>query len=36
MEEGTEGEGDKSLLQFENCHNKEDQADAKGEEVFEY
>lgn len=28
--------GRQSLLQFENCHNKEDQADAKGEEVFEY
>lgn len=24
------------LLQFEKCHNKEEQADAKGEEAFEY
>lgn len=30
------GEGRQPLLQFENCHNKEEQADAKGEEAFEY
>lgn len=36
MEKGTQGEEDNPYLQFENCHNKEDQADAKGEEVFEY
>lgn len=31
-----EGEGRQPLLQFENCHNKEEQADAKGEEAFKY
>lgn len=30
------GEGRQPLLQFENCHNKEEQADAKGEEAFKY
>lgn len=31
-----EGEGRQPLLQFENCHNKEERADAKGEEAFKY
>lgn len=30
------GEGKTTPIKFENCHNKEEQADAKGEEAFEY